>query len=178
MPAAKKKSNTKAPNTPKAPTAQPKAAKPKAAAAKAATAPAPAKKPSALDAAARVLAEAGGSMTTKELIEALAVRKLWVSPNGKTPAATLYAAILREVTTKGTASRFRKTAPGKFAAATTDATDAVKGPAKANKTKAPKGAKPKGAKPKAPKHPVQPATGAPIPDGTPGPESLSGLFRV
>jgi hypothetical protein len=65
------------------------------------------KKPSALDAAAQVLSENGGSMTTK---------KLWESPNGKTPAATLYAAILRELTTKGKDSRFQKTEPGKFAA--------------------------------------------------------------
>ena len=80
------------------------------------TAKAAAKKLSALDAAARVLSEGGGSMTTKELVEAMAEKKLWESPNGKTPAATLYAAILREITTKGKDSRFQKTEPGKFAA--------------------------------------------------------------
>lgn len=78
---------------------------------------APAKaKMSALDAAARVLSQAGEAMSTAELIEAMAAKKLWQSPNGKTPAATLYAAILREITTKGADSRFRKTAPGRFAA--------------------------------------------------------------
>src|SRR5436190_563672 len=77
---------------------------------------APAKKLSALDAAATVLAETGGSMGTKELIETMAAKKLWESPNGKTPAATLYAAILREITTKGKDSRFKKTEPGQFAA--------------------------------------------------------------
>jgi hypothetical protein len=78
--------------------------------------PAAKKKLSALDAAALVLAESGGSMTTGELIEAMAQKKLWESPNGKTPAATLYAAILREINTKGKESRFKKTEPGKFAA--------------------------------------------------------------
>ena len=80
------------------------------------TKPAQAKKLSALDAAARVLAEGGTSMTTKELIGAMGQKKLWESPNGKTPAATLYAAILREIATKGKDSRFKKTEPGKFAA--------------------------------------------------------------
>ena len=35
--------------------------------------------------------------------------------HGKTPASTLYAAILREITLKGDASRFAKTERGKFA---------------------------------------------------------------
>jgi hypothetical protein len=50
--------------------------------------PAAPKKFSAPDAAAQVLSENGGSMTTKELIETMAAQKLWESPNGKTPAAT------------------------------------------------------------------------------------------
>ena len=70
---------------------------------------------SALDAAARVLSEGGGSKSTAELIAAMVAKKLWQSPNGKTPAATLYAAILREITTKGADSRFQKTEPGRFA---------------------------------------------------------------
>jgi hypothetical protein len=52
-------------------------------------------KVSALDAAAQVLAENGMPMTTREMIEAMAQKKLWESPVGKTPAATLYSAILR-----------------------------------------------------------------------------------
>ena len=36
---------------------------------------------------------------------------------GKTPQATLYAAILREVQTKGTEARFQKTERGHFALA-------------------------------------------------------------
>ena len=104
--------------------------------------PAKPKKLSALDAAAQVLAEGGGSMTTKELIEAMAAKKLWESPNGKTPAATLYAAILREIATKGKEARFKKTEPGKFAA-TKHATEGEPAPAKSAKTKAAKGTKQK-----------------------------------
>lgn len=74
-----------------------------------------AQKLSALDAAAKVLAEKRTSMTTIELIEVMAKKGYWASPNGLTPAATLYAAILREINAKGTASRFAKTERGKFA---------------------------------------------------------------
>ncbi len=70
---------------------------------------------SALDAAAKVLSEEGASMTTGEMIEAMAKKGYWTSPGGKTPAATLYSAILREITTKGKESRFTKTERGQFA---------------------------------------------------------------
>ncbi len=72
------------------------------------------KRVSALDAAAQVLQDAGQPMRTKELIVAMATRGLWSSPNGKTPEATLYAAILREITTKGDGARFRKVERGQF----------------------------------------------------------------
>jgi hypothetical protein len=75
-----------------------------------------AKKPSALDAALRVLEESGQPMTCPEMIEAMAAKGYWTSPGGKTPAATLYSAILRETQTKGDASRFMKTERGRFAA--------------------------------------------------------------
>jgi hypothetical protein len=74
------------------------------------------KRVSALDAAARVLAEEGKAMTCQEMIEAMAAKGYWTSPGGKTPAATLYSAILRELGNKGGASRFVKTERGKFAA--------------------------------------------------------------
>jgi hypothetical protein len=45
---------------------------------------------SALDAAARVLAEAGQAMTTSAMIQAMAAKGYWTSPGGQTPAATLY----------------------------------------------------------------------------------------
>lgn len=69
---------------------------------------------SCLDAAAKVLGEKKEPMTTKEMIEAMAARKYWTSPGGKTPSATLYSAILRELG-KGKESRFKKTERGKFA---------------------------------------------------------------
>jgi hypothetical protein len=90
----------------------------KAPKAKAAKAPKPekAKKLSALDAAAKVLTDAGQSMNCTEMIEAMTKAKLWTSPNGLTPSATLYAAILRELKVKGDDARFVKTERGKFAA--------------------------------------------------------------
>ena len=69
----------------------------------------------ALDAAAKVLAEEGRPMTAKELIEAMAAKGYWTSPGGKTPEATLSAALGSEINKKGDASRFVKPAPGKFA---------------------------------------------------------------
>ena len=71
---------------------------------------------SALDAAAKVLAEAGEPLNTKQMVEAMAAKKLWTSPGGKTPHATLYSAILREINTKGNDARFKKTERGKFTA--------------------------------------------------------------
>jgi HB1, ASXL, restriction endonuclease HTH domain len=72
------------------------------------------KKTSALDAAARVLAEAGTHMNCQEMITAMAAKGYWTSPGGKTPSATLYSAILRELKTKKSEARFRKTERGKF----------------------------------------------------------------
>lgn len=69
---------------------------------------------SALDAAAKVLAESGEPMASKAMIDAMAAKGYWTSPGGKTPHATLYAAILREITTKGKESRFTKTERGHF----------------------------------------------------------------
>ena len=67
------------------------------------------------DMAAKVLAESKEPMNTKEMIEAMAAKGYWTSPGGKTPAATLYSALLREINTKGKESRFTKTERGKFA---------------------------------------------------------------
>ncbi len=70
---------------------------------------------SALDAAAKVLAQTNSPMTAQEMIEAMAAKNYWRSPGGATPRSTLYAAILRELKVKGNNARFKKTAPGKFA---------------------------------------------------------------
>jgi hypothetical protein len=86
---------------PKAPKA-PKAKKPK--------------KLSCLDAAAQLLAESKEPMTCHDLIDAMGEKGLWTSPGGKTPANTLYAAILREINVKGADSRFKKADRGLFAA--------------------------------------------------------------
>ena len=70
---------------------------------------------SALDAAAKVLAEVGEPMTTGQMVEAMAAKGYWSSPNDQTPAATLYSAILRQINNMGANARFKKTEPGHFA---------------------------------------------------------------
>jgi hypothetical protein len=72
------------------------------------------KKLSALDAAARILAETGAPMGCKELIGAMAGKGYWTSPGGKTPSGTLYSAIAREIALKGDLARFTKAGPGRF----------------------------------------------------------------
>jgi hypothetical protein len=74
------------------------------------------RKLSAIDAAAQVLAASKEPMGCKELVEAMAAKGLWSSPGGKTPHATLYSAILREISVKGKESRFVKTDRGRFTA--------------------------------------------------------------
>lgn len=74
------------------------------------------KKLSALDAAAKILSDTKQPMNVKELVQAMAANNLWISPGGKTPHATLYSAILREINNKGRDARFKKTERGKFAA--------------------------------------------------------------
>ena len=108
-----KKTAKKATKTTKAPKAakQPKAAKPRAAKPAGDAKP---KRVSALDAAAEVLKKAGEPMRSQEMIAAMAEQGLWTSPAGKTPHATLYAAILREIGAKGGEARFRKTDRGQF----------------------------------------------------------------
>jgi len=71
----------------------------------------------ALDAAARVLGETRKPMSCPELIAAMAAKGYWRSPSGKTPQATLYAAIQHEIKVKKNQSRFKKDAPGRFALA-------------------------------------------------------------
>ncbi len=52
-------------------------------------------------------------MGCKDIVEQALAKKLW-STNGKTPAATLYAAIIREISTKGKQARFEKVERGRF----------------------------------------------------------------
>ena len=95
-PAAKKQKTPRAPKAPKEP-------KPK--------------RVSALDAAAQVLATASKPMNAKDLVDAMLIAGLWRSPGGKTPEATLYAAIAREIAAKGSQARFVKVERGMFKAA-------------------------------------------------------------
>ncbi len=67
-----------------------------------------------LDAAAIVLAEANVAMNCKVLTGDVLMRGLWKTL-GRTPEATLYAAIIREIAAKGETSRFIKTDRGLFA---------------------------------------------------------------
>ena len=70
---------------------------------------------SAMKAAVKVLAKAPEEgMSTKDMIEAMRRQRLWTSPNGKTPEASLYAGITREIAKKGDEARFRKVAKGRF----------------------------------------------------------------
>lgn len=174
--------STKKTTTKKAPTTQAKAARkspvkkaqPQAAETKVETTadakPAKAKKPtkekvpgklSALDAAAKVLAESGEPMTSKEMIDVMAAKGYWTSPGGKTPQATLYAAILREIQTKGGDARFTKTERGHFALGS--GTNAPAKPAAMATGK-------KAAKKKTDQ--------TEIADGTPGPQAVSELFKI
>ena len=69
---------------------------------------------SGLDLAAKVLADAGEPLSAKAIAER-AIAAGWKT-SGKTPHATLYAAIIREIAKKGKDARFVKTERGRFAA--------------------------------------------------------------
>ena len=89
--------------------------KPKAKTKKVAKSNEPTKKRlSALDAAFKVLSETSVPLNTIQLVEAMSTKGYWTSPGGKTPHATLYIAILRDLS-KGDESRFVKTERGRFA---------------------------------------------------------------
>lgn len=98
------------------PTDQPK----KEAKAKTTTTEKKERKPSGLDSAVRVLREAGAPMNAGDMVKTMLDKGYW-STGGKTPAATIYAAIITEIAKKGDQSRFRKTDRGMF-----DLTDAGK----------------------------------------------------
>lgn len=111
------------PTKPTPTTRRTKAAKPAPKGAKAkATKPAPAapakpaRRPSGLTAAAQVLVEAKAPMNAQAIVKALLDQGLWQT-GGKTPHATIYAAMIREIATKGKEARFRKVGRGAFTAA-------------------------------------------------------------
>jgi hypothetical protein len=70
---------------------------------------------SLVDAAIQIMKEVDEPMNTKRMVELVSERDLWQpSRGGKTPHATLYSAILREIRDKGDDSRFEKVERGKF----------------------------------------------------------------
>ncbi|XZE56673.1 winged helix-turn-helix domain-containing protein [Planctomycetaceae bacterium SH139] len=71
------------------------------------------KKLSCVKAALQVLESSGEPMNAQEMITAMIEQNLWESPGGKTPHATLYSAILRDLK-RGDESRFVKTERGRF----------------------------------------------------------------
>ena len=94
-------------------TKAPKQATKKAKAAKPAAAPKADKPMSGLDAAAKVLADAKEPMNAKTMVETMLAKGMWQT-GGKTPQATIYAAIIREIAAKGKDARFKKTDRGLF----------------------------------------------------------------
>lgn len=75
------------------------------------------KKLSQINAAIEVLAKTGEPMNCKAMVQAMAEQRLWTSPGGATPDATLYASILRDLR-KGKDARFKKVGRGQFTLAT------------------------------------------------------------
>lgn len=71
---------------------------------------------SILEAAFKVLKEAKKPMRCGDVMKIMLDKGLW-STNGKTPSATLYSAILREMQVKGKDTRFKKVERGLFALA-------------------------------------------------------------
>ena len=70
-------------------------------------------KPGGLIAAVRVLQEAGEPLDCKNMVNLMLEKGYWKT-DGKTPSATIYSAIIREIKEKGADARFRKTQRGKF----------------------------------------------------------------
>ena len=69
---------------------------------------------SGLDAACKVLSDAKEPLDSKTIVERALSGGLWQT-SGKTPAATIYAAMIREIAQKGETGRFVKVERGKFA---------------------------------------------------------------
>jgi hypothetical protein len=73
------------------------------------------KKLSMIKTALQVLQDRKVPMSCPEMIDVMATG-LWTCPGGKTPAATLYAAISRSIKDLGRSSPFKKSERGKFEA--------------------------------------------------------------
>jgi hypothetical protein len=73
-------------------------------------------KMSGLDAAAQVLAEADEPLGCQEIVKRMLEKGLWET-QGRTPHATIYSGLLRNLQKNGEASRFRKVDRGRFTVA-------------------------------------------------------------
>ena len=60
-------------------------------------------------------------MNCQAMVEAMSSWGLWTSSSGKTPHATLYASILREINTTDKDARFKKIYRGQFTATGSEA---------------------------------------------------------
>ena len=67
-----------------------------------------------VDAAILIMKEAGTPMNCQDIVKAILEKNLWAT-SGKTPAATLYSSILRDIRKKGSGARFKKVERGQFA---------------------------------------------------------------
>jgi hypothetical protein len=67
-----------------------------------------------VDAAIQVMKETGEPMNCKDIVKVILEKKLWET-TGKTPDATLYSSILRDIQKKGSEARFKKVERGQFA---------------------------------------------------------------
>ena len=70
-------------------------------------------KPGGLSCAVRILQEEARPLTCPEMVKLMHEKGYWKT-DGKTPAATIYSAIITEIKKKGENARFRKTDRGKF----------------------------------------------------------------
>lgn len=68
-----------------------------------------------INAALQVFSSAKEALSCKEMMEMMAAQGLWSSPGGKTPANTLYSAILRLIKRDGKKAAFKKSGRGRFA---------------------------------------------------------------
>ena len=75
------------------------------------------KRVSLLDAAATVLTSAKAPMTAKAIVDEVTAKGLWTNGKGKTPHATLYTPMTREIAKKEKDARFKKVKRGLFTAA-------------------------------------------------------------
>lgn len=69
--------------------------------------------PGGLSCAIKVLQEEARPLNCQEMVKIMHEKGYWKT-DGKTPAATIYSAIITEIKKKGAESRFRKSERGKF----------------------------------------------------------------